>query len=70
MKTKLRIKCTNCGHWNRIEVEKVLFTQIVQILGTSVLPSYLPLKVAKCEKCKGIIAEPPELIRIIHKERE
>jgi len=22
---RLRMKCPNCGHWNRITVEKVLF---------------------------------------------
>lgn len=24
VKTNLRMKCKQCGHWNRIEVEKVM----------------------------------------------
>jgi hypothetical protein len=27
MKTKLRMKCPNCGHWNRVPVNKVLVEQ-------------------------------------------
>ncbi len=30
---------------------------------------YEPLKVANCEKCKKVIAEPRELIRIVNSER-
>jgi ribosomal protein S27AE len=65
-KTRLRMKCKQCGHWNRIEVEKVLFNPDspepkVQVF----LPSYLPLKTEKCSKCGYIIAEEKEIIRII-----
>lgn len=69
MKTKLRMECKNCGHSNRIEVEKVLFNPDslepkVQVF----LPSYMPLKTEKCEKCKNVIAQPKELIRIVSSE--
>jgi hypothetical protein len=68
MKTRLRMKCRACGYWNRIEVNKLFIEQ-----GTSELkvkaftPMYEPLKVEKCKKCKTVIAEPKELIRITHK---
>ena len=29
------------------------------------VPMYQPLEVSKCEKCKRVIAEPKELIRIV-----
>jgi hypothetical protein len=58
MKTRLIMKCKDCGHWNRIEVEKVFFNPEspepkVQIF----LPSYLPLKTDKFTKCNYVIAE-------------
>ena len=66
MRTKLRMKCKGCGHWNSIEVEKVMLNPDspepkVQVF----LPSYLPLKTEFCEKCKSVIAEPKEVIRIV-----
>ena len=66
MKTKLRMKCRNCGHWNRIGVEKVFLNPDspepkVQVF----LPSYLPPKTEKCSKCNHVIAEEKELIRIV-----
>jgi predicted nucleic-acid-binding Zn-ribbon protein len=68
MKTKLRMKCKQCGHWNSIEVEKVMLNPDspepkVQIF----IPHYLPLKEEKCSKCGAVIAEEKELIRIVHK---
>jgi DNA-directed RNA polymerase subunit RPC12/RpoP len=66
MKTKLRMKCKTCGHWNRIEAEKVLFNPDYPEPKVKVLlPSYLPVKTEKCSKCGHIIAEEKELIRII-----
>ena len=66
MRTKLRMKCKQCGHWNSIEVEKVMFNPDspepkVQVF----LPAYLPLKTEMCSKCGYTIAEEKELIRIV-----
>jgi len=33
------------------------------------IPMYEPLEVTKCEKCRKVIAEPKELIRIQKKHR-
>jgi Zn ribbon nucleic-acid-binding protein len=60
------MKCSKCGHWNRIEVEKVFFNPDspepkVQVF----LPSYLPLKTETCSKCGHVIAQQKELIRIV-----
>ena len=68
MKTKLRMKCKNCGHWNKIEVEKVFLNPDSSEPKVKVfLPSYLPLKTEKCSKCNHVIAEEKEVIRIVHK---
>lgn len=65
-KTSLRMKCSSCGHWNRIEVEKVLLEPESQEPKVKVfVPMYLPLRVETCEQCKSVIAEPKELIRIV-----
>ncbi len=69
MKTKLRLKCPNCSHWNRIEVEKVFLNPEcsepkVQVL----IPHYLPLKEEKCNKCGNVIAQQKELKRIVKTE--
>ena len=65
----LRMKCKNCGHWNRIEVEKVLLNpDNLEPKVKVFLPSYLPLKTEVCSKCGRIIAQQKELIRIV-KER-
>jgi phage FluMu protein Com len=65
------LKCPKCGHWNRFEIEKVLFNPDNPELKVRVfLPSYLPLKTEKCEKCKKIIVQPNELIRIVLREYE
>jgi hypothetical protein len=66
MQRKLGMKCKACGHWNRIEVEKVLFNPDSQEPKVKVfLPSYLPLKTEKCSKYGYTIAEEKELIRIM-----
>jgi len=66
MRTKLRMKCRNCGHWNRIEVEKLFLNSDSSEPEVKVfLPFYLPLKTELCSKCKNVIAEPKELIRIV-----
>jgi len=66
MKTKLRMKCPNCGHWNRVPVSKVLVEQDSPEPKVKVfIPMYEPLKTETCQKCKSVIAEPKELIRIM-----
>lgn len=65
MKTRLRMKCKSCGHWNRFEVNKLFIEQPSSEPKVNVLiPMYEPLKVETCKKCKTVIAEPKELIRI------
>ena len=69
MKTKLRMKCRNCSHWNRFEVEKVFSEQAtIDPKVKAFIPMYLPFKTETGSKCKTIIAEPKELIRITHSE--
>jgi len=66
MKTKLRMKCPNCGHWNRVPVNKVLVEQNSPEPKVKVfIPTYLPLQASKCEKCGEVIAQPKELIKIV-----
>jgi hypothetical protein len=66
MKTRLRMKCEACGHWNRIPVNKLFVEQPSQEPKVKVMiPMYEPLKVSKCRKCGRIMAEPKELIRIV-----
>jgi ribosomal protein S27AE len=61
----LRMKCPNCGHWNRVPVSKVLVEQdSPEPKVKVVIPMYEPLETSKCKKCGKIIAEPKELIRI------
>ena len=65
-KTRLRIKCKACGHWNRLEVNKIFVEQPSSELKVKIIiPMYEPLKVETCKKCKKVIAEPKELIRIV-----
>jgi len=49
---KLRIKCSSCGHWNRVPVNKIFLEQPSPELKVKVLiPMYEPLEVSKCNKC-------------------
>ena len=65
-RTKLRIKCTQCGHWNRIEVEKVMLNPDSQKPQAKIyLPTYLLQKTEVCLKCKAVFAEKDEATRII-----
>ena len=67
MTRHLRIKCSSCGHWNRVPVNKAFFEPDnqpepkVKVM----IPMYQPLQITKCEKCGRTIAEPKVLIRII-----
>ena len=63
---KLRMKCPNCGCWNRIDVNKLFIEQEnLEPKVKAFIPTYKPLKVETCRKCKKVIAEPKELIRIV-----
>jgi len=65
MRTRLRMKCSACGCWNRIEVEKVLFEPESSDPKVKVfIPTYMPLRLENCKKCGKLIAQPKELIRI------
>jgi len=65
MKTKLKMKCSNCGYWNRVKVNKIFIEQPSSEPKVKVvIPMYEPLEVTRCKKCSKIIAEPKELIRI------
>ncbi len=69
MRTKLRMKCGNCGHWNRFEVEKHFVEQLSPEPKVRIaVPFYEPLKEEKCSNCGHVIAEPKTLIRIIRSE--
>jgi hypothetical protein len=65
MKTNLRMKCSNCGHWNRVAVEKIFVEQPSPEPEVEVLiPMYQPLQTFQCEKGKKVIAEPKELVEV------
>jgi len=65
MKTRLRMKCSNCGQWNKFPVNKIFIEQPSPEPKVKVMiPMYEPLKISKCKKCGKVIAEPKELIRI------
>jgi len=67
MKRNLRMKCPNCGHWNRVPVNKIFIEQPSSEPKVRVLiPMYEPLEVVKCKKYGKVIAEPKELITIQH----
>jgi len=69
VKRTLRMKCPNCGHWNRIPVNKLFIEQPSSEPKVRVMiPMYEPLEVVKCKKCGKIITEPKELIRIVRKK--
>jgi uncharacterized Zn finger protein len=66
MKRTLRMKCPSCGHWNRVQVNKLFVEQPSPESKIKVMiPMYEPLGVTNCEKCGKVIAEPRELIRIV-----
>ncbi len=65
MVRNLTMKCSSCGHWNRVPVNKIFIEQNGPEPKVKVLiPMYEPLEVTKCKKCGKVIAEPKELIRI------
>ena len=63
MKVTLRMKCSNCGQWNKVPVNKILVQQPSSELKVKILiPMYEPLQVSKCKRCGKVIAEPKELV--------
>ena len=62
---RLKMKCSSCGHWNRVSVNKIFIKQnTIEPKVKVMIPMYKPLEITKCNKCGKIIAEPKELIRI------
>jgi len=48
---RLGMKCSGCGHWNRVPVSKIFVEQNTPEAKIKVLvPMYEPLEVSKCEK--------------------
>jgi len=65
MERTLRMKCSSCGHWNRVPVNKVFIEQSTpEPKVKAYIPMYQPLETSKCKKCGKVIAEPKELIKI------
>jgi predicted nucleic-acid-binding Zn-ribbon protein len=63
---KLRMKCSKCGQWNSIEVNKLFIErETSEPKIKAYIPMYEALKVETCKKCKNTIAEPKTLIRIV-----
>jgi uncharacterized Zn finger protein len=66
MKRTLRMKCSKCGYWNKVSVNKIFVEEPSSEPKVKILiPMYEPLQVSKCKKCGKVIAEPKELIRIV-----
>ena len=66
MTKHLRMKCSGCGHWNMVPVNKIFVESDSPESKVKVLiPMYKPLQVSKCKKCGKVIAEPKELIRVV-----
>jgi hypothetical protein len=64
------MKCPNCGHWNRIPVNKIFLEQETsEPKVKAFVPVYEPLEVVNCKKCRMIIVEPKGLIRIVKGEK-
>jgi len=50
MKRNLRMKCSNCGHWNRVPVNKIFIEQnSIEPKVKVFIPMYKPLDVTKCK---------------------
>jgi len=63
METTHGMKCPNCGHWNKVAVDKILLEQPSPEPKVKVMfPMYEPLGTSKCEKCGKIIADSRELM--------
>jgi len=59
MRTRLRMKCEACGHWNAVTVDKIFLEQPSPEPKVKVMiPMYQPLQITKSERCGRTIAEP------------
>jgi len=57
------MKCHNCGHWNRISVNKIFIEQpSTEAKVKAMIPMYEPLEIVNCSKCGKVIAESRGLI--------
>jgi hypothetical protein len=71
MKMNLRMKCSYCGHWNKVPAIKVFFEpDSTEPKVKVMIPMYQPVQTSKCEKCGKTTAEPKMLIRIVHGKAE
>jgi hypothetical protein len=69
VKTKLGMKCSACGFWNRFEAERLVAQQDTSEPEAKIVyPVYSPLKLETCKKRGKTIAKPGELIRISRQE--
>jgi len=58
MKTNLRMKCSSCGHWNGVSVNKLFLEQLSPEPKVKVMiPMYESLEVSKCEKCGKVLVK-------------
>ena len=58
MTKHLRLKCSSCGHWNRVSVNKIFIEQnTIEPKVKVFIPMYEPLEVTKCKKCGKIVAD-------------
>ena len=65
----LRMKCSSCGHWNRVKVNKIFIEQpSPEPKVKAFIPMYEPLEVTKCKKCGKVIADPKYLVQIVKEE--
>ncbi len=54
MKKNLINEAPNCGHWNRIPVNKIFIEQLGSEPKVKVLiPMYEPLQVSRCKNWRG-----------------
>ena len=51
MKTKIRMKCKNCGHWNKFEADELFTEQIVS--ETESHSFYSNISTLKTDKCSS-----------------
>ena len=66
LRRKLRMKCSEYGHWNSFPVNKIFIEQATsEPKVKAYVPMYEPLETAKCKKCGKVTAEPKALIRIV-----
>lgn len=71
MKRNLRMKCPNCGCWNRVPVNKIFIEQPTsESKVKAFIPVYEPLKVFECKKCGKLVGQPKELIRVLKRTED